>query len=587
MAEWLKVVLMILGGYAVVYALVWKTLKLVLRGYKLRVLHNTLRSYFTRKELKQATRFYISTKGRDTPPPDEPEPPPPRTPGVKLVPFFLRNTFERDTETGAPPFYIVLGEPGMGKTTFLLNLYLKFLFQWFRKRYNVRFLPMGAPDLDKEIDGVDNKEKKNTVLLLDGFDEDPKALEDPQKRLRDIAGKTEGFRGVVMTGTPQLLPPSPGAKKIYISPFDPKDIKTYIDKKIPLLNLKKKHRARQLVKHSPQLTARPLTMGYIDKLAESDRRYKYNYQVYDELVNRWLEEESKHYKGKERDRFKKELYEFAGDVAADMYRNRGSRKRLGMKPGEIEPYAEKHRVPLDRLDHGFSLFTHGAEGEYRFTHKSILEYFLALELHKNPSFNHGSRFEGMEQAKNFYKEIKEKSREYASEFFKRKHLKEDYNRAQNRDEGPISKRKPGKFRHVEYLNLSRRRLADISQLKEFTGLRFLHLEHNRLTRIDELSRLRKLKSLYMNHNQVSDIKPLKELKELIILNLADNRLTDIDGLGKLKMLEALILSNNQINDIGVLKNMTRLWHLNIENNPVPPEQVAALKRSLPRCEILF
>ncbi len=587
MAEWLETVLMIAGGYLIVYALVWKTLKSVLHGYKLRVLHKTLHSYFTRGELKKATHHYISTKGRNTPPPNQPNPTPHRTPGVKLVPFFLENAFQQNAETDEPPFYMVLAEPGMGKTTFLLNLYLKHLFQWFRKQYNVKFLPMGNPALDKEIADIANKEKKNTVLLLDGFDDDPMALENPQKRLRDIAAKTDEFRGVVMTGTPQLLPPSPGGKKVYISPFDPKDIKKYINKKIPTLNLKKKHRARQLVKHSPQLMARPLLISYIDKLAETGRRYKYNYQVYDELINRWLERESRHCKGKERDRFKKELYEFSGDVAVDIYRNRESRKRLGMKPAEIETHAEKYRVRPEQLDHDFSLFTRSAEGEYRFTHKSILEYFLALELHKNPSFKHRFRFEGMEQAKHFYKEIKEKAREYADKFFNGKNLKEDYHRVQKNDGESIPKRKPGKFRHVEYLNLSRRRLTDINLLKEFTGLRFLHLEHNRLTRIDELNRLRKLKSLYMNDNQVTDIKPLRELKELIILNLADNRLTDIDDLGKLKMLEVLILSNNQITDIGVLKNMTRLWQLNLENNPIPPGQAAALKQLLPRCEILF
>lgn len=594
MAEWFETLLKIIGGCVVVYALGWKTLKYILEGYKQRVLYKSLHRYFTRVELKKATRYYMHTKGQKTPPPKEPEPkyPHARTPRTKLIPFFVDKVFKQDMGTENRPFYIIMAEPGMGKTTFMINLFLKLISLWSGKKYDIKLLPMGRPDMDKEIDKIEDEKKKHMILLLDGLDEDTRAAADFQKRLADIIEKTRRFHTVIMTCRSHILPPGEeeadesGSRKVYLSPFDQKDIKKYLNKRFPVFYINKKRRAQQVVRQAPHLMALPLLLSFIDDLAKSKRQYKYTHEVYEELIKKWLERESTRYKEAEPEHFKEELYEFSRTVAVDIYRHRESRKGLLIKPEEIERYAEKHQIRLDRMQmERHSLLNRNAAGDYQFSHKSIFEYFLALELLKNQAFKEKFRFEGMEQSRSFYKEIKDKSKEYAAAFFKQENLREAYRRARTRDVEPISRSKPGKFAHVEYLNLSNRQLADTIVLKEFSGLRFLHLEHNLLTDIDELKRLRELKSLYINDNQLSDISPLRELKELIVLNVANNRLTDIRALRKLKMLEVLILNDNRVTDIGVLKEMKKLWHLNIRNNPVPGEQITALKQILPKCEI--
>ena len=50
------------------------------------------------------------------------------------------------------------------------------------------------------------KDKENTILLLDAFDEDLEAIKDHQKRLNQILSKVHKFREIVMTCRTQFFP---------------------------------------------------------------------------------------------------------------------------------------------------------------------------------------------------------------------------------------------------------------------------------------------------------------------------------------------------------------------------------------------
>ncbi|MEZ4847960.1 MAG: formylglycine-generating enzyme family protein [Bacteroidia bacterium] len=52
-----------------------------------------------------------------------------------------------------------------------------------------------------------------------------------------------------------------------------------------------------------------------------------------------------------------------------------------------------------------SLLNRDAEGNYKFSHKSILEYFLAKEAYDNPDFYDQMEFAGMDQALQFFSEM--------------------------------------------------------------------------------------------------------------------------------------------------------------------------------------
>lgn len=133
----------------------------------------------------------------------------------KLIPFMLRKSFNE--RVAVEKFYLVLGDSGMGKIAFMVNLYMAFhSFFNFRQRQNqkMKLFRFQPPDIENPVDIVDrinavsDEDAKNTILLLDGLDEDPYILsKDPQisddeafvTRLNRIAGSSIRFCDVVIT----------------------------------------------------------------------------------------------------------------------------------------------------------------------------------------------------------------------------------------------------------------------------------------------------------------------------------------------------------------------------------------------------
>ena len=63
---------------------------------------------------------------------------------------------------------------------------------------------MGYPNILEDIEKV--KDKENTILLLDAYDEDLEAIKDHQKRLNEILSKVHKFREIVITCRTQFFP---------------------------------------------------------------------------------------------------------------------------------------------------------------------------------------------------------------------------------------------------------------------------------------------------------------------------------------------------------------------------------------------
>ena len=150
-------------------------------------------------------------------------------------------------------FYLVLADSGMGKTTFMINLYLSYLEKVKDEAdaFEIKLLYLGYPGVDEEIaDLVREKRDKRTILLLDAFDEDAQAARDYKKRMDELVSLTKNFREVLITSRTQFFPneeeipgeirvPKPGTDKpgfhrfrvMYLSPFDGADIASYLAKK--------------------------------------------------------------------------------------------------------------------------------------------------------------------------------------------------------------------------------------------------------------------------------------------------------------------------------------------------------------------
>ncbi|NDO49579.1 hypothetical protein FMM75_09235 [Lachnospiraceae bacterium MD335] len=174
------------------------------------------------------------------------------------------------------------------------------------------------------------EEKSKTILLLDGFDEDTHAINDYINRMNIICDETELFYKIIITCRTQFFPNrdsepkymgkikfGTGNKsvefiKYYISPFNEKEVNLYLKKKYNYIFERKKiERSQKIINNCPYLMVRPMLLSYIDDLLlDKTVKYEYTYEIYKELVLKWIQRES----------VKNELlYEFSEKVAEYMF----------------------------------------------------------------------------------------------------------------------------------------------------------------------------------------------------------------------------------------------------------------------------
>lgn len=378
-----------------------------------RYLTKRLRYFYTEDEIERATEHYVPTHCQSVDPAQENEPGKTYAfvPKQPLIPWMI----ERLESGKADKHYILLADSGMGKTTFMLNLFLRYSRRW-RKRYKIELLPLGNGRVDEAIEKIEDPHE--TVLLLDAFDEDALAVISYEERLQELINKTEDFRVVVVTSRTQFFPsqveePGPTGifrfggdkgerefKKLYVSPFDDRDVQRFVRKKYRFYDRHKRRRAQKIIDHCPHLVVRPMLLSYIDALMEGDKVYERSSEIYEAMVGRWIE--------RERVTNKVELRRFCDEVAVDIYLHQEQRKGLYIPATEITPFADRHGIKLEEFEmKSRSLLNRDVEGRYKFAHKSILEYLLAVELSRGSEALRGFRFQHMDFARTFALEILE------------------------------------------------------------------------------------------------------------------------------------------------------------------------------------
>ncbi len=401
-----------------------------------------LAPYFDYQKVKASRELFIPTQFQNQSPTREDEPAFSHKFVAKsrLIPFFMKTAFNEKKESDK--FYLVLADSGMGKTTFMINLYVQYTsFFNFDRKYKIRLYPFGDARILEHIKQIKPDEVPQTILLLDAFDEDqklippvePDGLPDDvrfRRRLDEIIETVRDFREVVITSRTQYFPGQESEPyelkiprfddkgfhkmaKLYLSPFDGKEIRKYLNKKYGLLrfwNRGKKHSAAAIVHNSPKLMVRPMLLSYIDYLVDSKKAFENTYQIYETLIEKWIEREASKRKHRTsgREKFKQDLHNYSRLVAVEIYRQRAQADMLCLKKEAALSVARKNNIDLHDYEiTGQSLLTRDAEGNWKFAHKSILEFLLAKEAVEHIEFWTGlvnSGFAGMDMAKLFYEE---------------------------------------------------------------------------------------------------------------------------------------------------------------------------------------
>ncbi|MDX2245715.1 MAG: leucine-rich repeat domain-containing protein [Bacteroidia bacterium] len=566
------VLIISIGLLGSLFTTLWRVIVWGIRESRQKRLKKDLHPYYLQSDIRNATQYYVPTHFQSNTPSQHSELIQANkvTARQKLIPFFLNFAFSPGYSEQR--FYMILAGSGMGKTTFLINLYMKYITRWFVRgpRFHIYLLPLGYPNVLKRIETIPDPE--NTILLLDGLDEDPRAVKDYKQRLGKILSKVQDFRVVVFTCRTQFFPSEEeepketgvvkfGSRqgyqtfaKLYLSPFSERDIQKYLNKKYSWFSQSKKQKAKKIIKQSPNLMVRPMILSYMDDLIQEGKKYEYTSHLYQELIGKWIDREAGRVQEERRNKFREELYRFSREVALNIYRNRKHRNGLFISENEIKPLAERHKIELEEIEmKSRSLLNRNALGQYKFAHKSILEYFLAVEATEDASFAAAMSYEGMDQARVFFDEIC-LSRNTLP-LFQRSKNKGEFRIGESdvRDPASVIPQELKKITHLKFVEI-----RELDALRPLKNLRALHLNDTQVKDIAALQAMCDLEELLLRNTPVEDLRPIQQLTGMLKLNLDDTKVSDISPLQGMQRMKTLSFANTFVEDISPLYNMFEL-----------------------------
>ena len=365
--------------------------------------------------IERSTRHYIEPNCQSLDPAGAEEP--------RLVYGAKENLFAAVDEGLQHPteyrYIILLADSGMGKTSFLLNYYARHVRQ-ARRPFDLALIPLGIPDADSRIAAIANK--RGTVLFLDALDEDTLAIKDHAGRLRKLLEQTRDFSRVLITCRTQFfpkeeeIPPETGIVKIgpraagekaqyalhklYLAPFTDGQVQAYLKRRYRFWQRRQRAMAQNMVQKIPQLSVRPMLLAHIDDLVRANRQVNYAFELYEEMVEAWLQREEGIVPG-----LKKEpLRQFSERLAVDLYINRQRRGAERIPREELAALAQSWNIPLDDWQlTGRSLLNRDALGNCKFAHRSIMEYLFVKRFMEGDEACIGAGFTDLMKA--FFAEL--------------------------------------------------------------------------------------------------------------------------------------------------------------------------------------
>lgn len=387
-------------------------------------IHNNLdhdfKGYLGEKNKKQ----YIETHFLSCPPHDYDEPNQATTASTReSMTSFCERILKEDNPNER--LYMVLAGSGMGKTTFMVNMFCHYVNTQLTHKglpFEIRLLRLDDEDAINKIHNIIKNPAINpnkTILLLDALDENRHASENFKQFQTELETAIEPFRLVMITCRAQFFDSEKSVpeetswtstgrdknlinyNKIYISPFNDDDINLYLSIKYKGQR-KRRKRALQIVEKCRNLMVRPLLLSYIDDLIEDNVEYTELSDIYNTLIDKWLQREVNKIQDKEQRKKQKEtLRRFSIDISKKIYSNWKNVESMQLSSEDMNSFMSDYgysEIPFDIKRR--SLINRNASGAFKFAHKSFLEFFLAWELFNNPSFEFC--FDGMDMAKTFF-----------------------------------------------------------------------------------------------------------------------------------------------------------------------------------------
>ena len=429
--DWVKslvviavIVLVLVSLFQKVLTPIGKALKSVCEKVTRRLFINrNMYPYFTEltpREVYEAIQYYIPTRysrlGLD--PANEEEPIPEnftkeqeREGYPLLLNRFLETEFDSRKNNR---FYFVLADCGMGKTTFLMNLFYYTLLR--KKRHPCKYINMvnpGVIDAVKKMKAESGTKTAQTILLLDALDENDAATRNYAEFMRELEEEAREFYCVVITSRTNFFEKAteehlPGVKcgervtqdkvvKFYITPFTDNDIQKYLKRRYPW-NRKKQQQAWAMIENNKNLAARPMLLKFMDDLLNDEFTFDYDFQLYEKLFDLWISRECD-----KTGQDKKALFQECIEIAKAIYHQWKKTGETGISIEELEVL----NIPIPDIKlKGHALLNRTSAGKFKFAHKSYWEFLLAYwDWHGDVSPNDGLSILNFDRAGAFFHEM--------------------------------------------------------------------------------------------------------------------------------------------------------------------------------------
>ncbi|MBR5131887.1 MAG: hypothetical protein IKV04_05020 [Alistipes sp.] len=368
-----------------------------------------------------------------------------------FIAHFVNKIFKDENEDGR--LYCILAGSGMGKSTALVNLFISYLLKYnsiSKMPFQIRLFSLANGNVMNSIAKVDNKQ--NTILLLDALDENVDAVDNLTSFMEKLEVACSEFRFVVLSCRTQFFPDESaqlkesklikdGAHKgyvayttFYISPFNDSDIKLYMKKVFTWWQWRKRRKATSIINNREcrYLLVRPMILSHIKQLADDNRTYRAAVDVYDAIVEYWLEREVGRETQQKRNERKEILRFLSKQLAENIYQNKDRRKGYYITREEFNDFLLQNNIDNSVIHfRERSLINRDALGYIKFSHKSFLEYFVAYKCALGEMYI--SDFTGMDIALKMYKELceryfKESLNDAGNDLYYTPPSKNDYNK---------------------------------------------------------------------------------------------------------------------------------------------------------------
>lgn len=287
----------------------------------------------------------------------------------------------------------ILATPGMGRTCFALNFYTLIQNLPQKNPGPLILIPLNSKNADQMIASI--PDKGNTLLFLDGLDEDTKAFQNPSERVSQLIETTKNFKKVIITGAVNFLPEykyrrfQKGYELILDKNAEKNNIYKFQIVYIPAMTYS---RAQKILSHvlpvgksnikknilkyiySNSKGVTPLTLSYLsDILPEQPTLLSKNY-LFENIIKNWIDQQI-HWQNKTA------LNYFLRKLAADIFLNRTTRGEDAISIEELNHKLNEWGIAVSPFkQNAFSLIYKFPEGCLKFTHNSFMDYLFIQQL---------------------------------------------------------------------------------------------------------------------------------------------------------------------------------------------------------------